>query len=196
MTAEEWGLLADVIENRDDDAPRLIYADWLEDHGRGDRADFIRRQIRGEMAGEVGNIPWPDSLSSLLGTTPDIWGDRGWKAGWSRGFIDWVCCPLAEWWAHGPDVAGRHPLVNAMMSDRKPVQWTQHVTNVHEYRWHFDDNAEQIASPYFIPEAFSADPLGRIGGRFGSPDAAHAALGRVAILWARRVHDKRRGRPA
>ncbi len=30
----------------DDDVPRLIYADWLEEHGQTDRAEFIRIQCR------------------------------------------------------------------------------------------------------------------------------------------------------
>lgn len=41
--------LADILENADDDAPRLIYADWLDDQGRPeltDRAEFIRVQCR------------------------------------------------------------------------------------------------------------------------------------------------------
>src|SRR5688572_2032706 len=36
--------LEDVAEHPDDDAPRLIYADWLEDHDDRDRAEFIRVQ--------------------------------------------------------------------------------------------------------------------------------------------------------
>jgi uncharacterized protein (TIGR02996 family) len=36
--------LSDIIENPDDDAPRLIYADWLDDNGDPDRAEFIRIQ--------------------------------------------------------------------------------------------------------------------------------------------------------
>jgi uncharacterized protein (TIGR02996 family) len=49
MSIEE-GLLQDVIENPDDDAPRLIYADWLEEFHSGDRprarrAELIREQI-------------------------------------------------------------------------------------------------------------------------------------------------------
>jgi uncharacterized protein (TIGR02996 family) len=41
MTHEE-AFLADIIESPDDDSPRLIYADWLEDNGHSDRAAFIR----------------------------------------------------------------------------------------------------------------------------------------------------------
>lgn len=37
--------LEDIIANPEDNAPRLIYADWLEDHGDPDRAEFIRGQI-------------------------------------------------------------------------------------------------------------------------------------------------------
>ena len=33
-----------VLDSPEDDAPRLIYADWLDEHGRPDRAEFIRVQ--------------------------------------------------------------------------------------------------------------------------------------------------------
>jgi uncharacterized protein (TIGR02996 family) len=42
--SEEEAFLADVIDHPDDDAPRLVYADWLDDHGEPDRAAFIRLQ--------------------------------------------------------------------------------------------------------------------------------------------------------
>jgi uncharacterized protein (TIGR02996 family) len=35
-----------IREAPDDDAPRLIYADWLDEHGEHDRAAFIRAQVR------------------------------------------------------------------------------------------------------------------------------------------------------
>lgn len=34
-----------ILETPDDDAPRLIFADWLDDAGQPDRAEFIRLQI-------------------------------------------------------------------------------------------------------------------------------------------------------
>jgi len=33
-----------IMDAPDDDAPRLVYADWLEEHGRPKRAEFIRLQ--------------------------------------------------------------------------------------------------------------------------------------------------------
>src|SRR5215471_3698309 len=38
--------LRSIIEAPDDDAPRLAYSDWLEEHGEPDRAEFIRVQCR------------------------------------------------------------------------------------------------------------------------------------------------------
>jgi uncharacterized protein (TIGR02996 family) len=38
-------LLRAICENPDDDAPRLVYADWLDEHGDPRQAEFIRVQI-------------------------------------------------------------------------------------------------------------------------------------------------------
>jgi uncharacterized protein (TIGR02996 family) len=46
---EETGFLQEILTHPDDDAPRLVYADWLDDHGDEMRAEFIRLQI--ELAG-------------------------------------------------------------------------------------------------------------------------------------------------
>src|SRR5262249_25585093 len=43
--------LAEIIANPEDDAPRLVFADWLDENGEADRADFIREQIRLDRAG-------------------------------------------------------------------------------------------------------------------------------------------------
>jgi uncharacterized protein (TIGR02996 family) len=37
-------LLAAIIANPDDDTPRLVYADWLQENGQPERAEFIRLQ--------------------------------------------------------------------------------------------------------------------------------------------------------
>src|SRR5690349_12889724 len=38
-------LLAAIRQAPRDDAPRLVFADWLDEHGEADRAEFIRLQI-------------------------------------------------------------------------------------------------------------------------------------------------------
>jgi uncharacterized protein (TIGR02996 family) len=44
MTTHDEAFLEAIREQPDDDAPRLIYADWLEEHGQPERAEFIRVQ--------------------------------------------------------------------------------------------------------------------------------------------------------
>jgi uncharacterized protein (TIGR02996 family) len=40
------GILRAICENPDDDGPRLVYADWCEEQGDADRAEFIRLQCQ------------------------------------------------------------------------------------------------------------------------------------------------------
>ncbi len=44
-SADERALWAAIRADPADDLPRLVYADWLEEHGRGERAEFIRVQF-------------------------------------------------------------------------------------------------------------------------------------------------------
>ncbi|VTR96727.1 Repeat-companion domain protein OS=Isosphaera pallida (strain ATCC 43644 / DSM 9630 / IS1B) GN=Isop_0391 PE=4 SV=1 [Gemmata massiliana] len=43
--SDETALLAAIYANPDEDTPRLVYADWLDEHGDPARAEFIRVQI-------------------------------------------------------------------------------------------------------------------------------------------------------
>src|SRR5437899_1204607 len=46
IMSERDALLRQVIDEPDADAPRLVFADWLDEHGERDRADFVRAQCR------------------------------------------------------------------------------------------------------------------------------------------------------
>jgi uncharacterized protein (TIGR02996 family) len=46
-SSERQAILDDVIAHPDDDTPRLVYADWLDEHGDSARAEFIRVQVHG-----------------------------------------------------------------------------------------------------------------------------------------------------
>jgi uncharacterized protein (TIGR02996 family) len=52
--------LATILEHPDDDAPRLVFADWLEEQGATDRAEFIRVQM------ELAHPPVADARRALL----------------------------------------------------------------------------------------------------------------------------------
>jgi len=77
-------LLAAVLAAPDDDAPRLVYADWLDEHGRPDRAAFIRLQV--ELARVPAYDPLREVLSRKAGRLLDLHQD--------------------EWLAELPDIPG------------------------------------------------------------------------------------------
>src|SRR5262245_4478035 len=55
LTTEADALLDAILDDPEDDTPRLVYADWLEEHGDeadADRAAFIRVQVDLARLGE------------------------------------------------------------------------------------------------------------------------------------------------
>lgn len=46
LTTTQTDLFQAILDDPADDTRRLVYADWLEEHGDGERAEFIRLQIR------------------------------------------------------------------------------------------------------------------------------------------------------
>jgi uncharacterized protein (TIGR02996 family) len=105
---------------------RLVTADWLEERGESERAEFIR--LQGDKArdaaatkrlAELGNslgslYPYEtyDADSATRGTTIPAW---------EGGFIRAVQCPLSWWLAHGPDLCRRHPVREVVITGLTPA---------------------------------------------------------------------------
>src|SRR4051794_13387946 len=75
--AELVGLLAACKDAPEDDAPRLILADWLEEHGEGARARLVRLQV--ERAARPGDEDqsddYPDDEQLILDAHGRDWGE-------------------------------------------------------------------------------------------------------------------------
>src|SRR5262245_41972442 len=107
MSGIEEGLLRDVLDHPDDDGVRLIYADWLEDNGEPDRAEFIRLQI--ELARMDGEAPRRPTLvareRALLRAHQAEWtrGLKGIVTGFTfeRGVVAWVDLPARRFLERG-----------------------------------------------------------------------------------------------
>jgi uncharacterized protein (TIGR02996 family) len=72
---EEAGLWGDIAAQPREDALRLIYADWLEDHGHGERATFLRRSLAREQA-LAQSAPWQAlqaECDELVRVHGDVW---------------------------------------------------------------------------------------------------------------------------
>jgi uncharacterized protein (TIGR02996 family) len=103
-----------IIANRDDDGPRLVYADWLDEQG-DPRGEFIRVQCRldrwrrdngdwsdqgqivrreGDLLAEHGIGWW---YKSLRGTHLDLTQGQWLPGDFRRGFVARVTCSWAAW---------------------------------------------------------------------------------------------------
>jgi uncharacterized protein (TIGR02996 family) len=50
-----------ILDAPDDDTPRLVYADWLEEYGQPDRAAFIRVLMNDNYTSRPATIRFPAS---------------------------------------------------------------------------------------------------------------------------------------
>lgn len=135
MTEQEQ-LLAGVIANPDDDAPRLIYADWLEENGELERSEYIRSMVNnpttkhsGLFAGDY--YPWKGVYIK------------------HRGFIDEVRCTTADYMQHCHAIAAKHPVRKWVLTDCNPC-----FTNSNYQWWKQQIGSELRQVNGYLPSIF------------------------------------------
>ena len=119
MTRDEAFLRA-ILDDPEDDTPRLVYADWLEEHGQPERAEFIRTQIT--LAGLPPRDPRRPPLEkrerALLRKHGAQWFPPLPTAPWqlganptvARGFPDSYGCGVHALLQDGADLFARWPI--------------------------------------------------------------------------------------
>jgi uncharacterized protein (TIGR02996 family) len=95
-----------ILESPDDDTPRLVYADYLDEHGDSDRAEFIRIQVA------LASLPPDDRRRKQLGDRERQLLAGNWEkwlvplrpllSGWAfrRGFLNAITVPAATYLQH------------------------------------------------------------------------------------------------
>lgn len=136
----EQAALADIIAHRDDDTPRLIFADWLDDNDQPERAEFIRVQCaieRTELAcssldgGQCDcvycHLRRRERELERLDFTREraVFGDhldhmRRWR--FQRGFVVEVECAAGDWLAHADHLTASQPVERVTLTTRPDVR--------------------------------------------------------------------------
>lgn len=110
-------LLRAILDDPEDDAPRLVYADWLEERGDMARAAFIRAQI------QLTRLPPDDpDRDRLVQTERTLWNANrhtwgSWIPPWAkyerfrRGFLEKIQCDAADFLSRTDDVRHKTPLL-------------------------------------------------------------------------------------
>jgi uncharacterized protein (TIGR02996 family) len=187
-------LLAAIIENPDEDTPRLAYADEIQETD-AERAEFIRVQV--EIArrprldcggvqcdrcqfptgfhrytkrcrGEVCRLRQREYYTSFRYV---VWNwTRGIPPGaqpsFRRGFVEKIVL-RADWWvAHGPHIVTRYPITEIRLSDREP----ELEPHGGQYRW-------------WVPFPFPSPRSQRVPYR--TAEEAREAVSADCLAWAR-----------
>src|SRR5262245_34688340 len=92
--SDETALLRAIAAHPDEDTPRLAFADWLDEHGKSERAEFIRGQI--ELAQLKEDSPRRRAVAfrcrQLLDAHEEVWLEPrdafSFDWNWSRGFVE------------------------------------------------------------------------------------------------------------
>lgn len=125
------GLLRAILHDPYNDALRLVYADWLDEHGDPDRAEFIRLQI--ELDPYIGMlIPKEFGVQvqrvQQLATKYIHVQEHPWSMahpmqlsiGWRRGFPWRVIGNLQDWHNNAAALLRTQPITSLRIKDRAP----------------------------------------------------------------------------
>ncbi len=211
LAADHAALLAGVVAAPDDDLPRLVYADWLDENGDPARAEFIRLQCW--IAERERTAPVPDAdpdrrrEGELLNDHERDWWDerpavrgveRTWDAGWWRGFPGLQVKSAVTLARSAARLLAAGPVESVNIWDRNrrgsdgglaalldaPVVERVRVLNLSSYGY----NHEQMAA---LGKLFASPRLGRLRGlvmRHCSADAIPLLAGAGHLTGLEWVH--------
>jgi uncharacterized protein (TIGR02996 family) len=120
--AIEDAFLHDILTHPDDDAPRLIYADWLEEHNNP-RGEFIRAQCALAQLAAEDPRRWPleQRERELLASHESEWLPRWNLTGewrFRRGFIEEITLTPEEYLAYENQLFKRAPIRHLRLRSR------------------------------------------------------------------------------
>jgi uncharacterized protein (TIGR02996 family) len=128
---ERDSLLAAIYDAPDDDAPRMVFADWLDDHGEPARAEFIRLQLRlapmseddpaGKGLRERERELWAANRAAWTADAPK-WPGVKVSTQFRRGWPESVTCTGAAFLKHGAKIISRLPLRELSFEKLTPAQ--------------------------------------------------------------------------
>jgi uncharacterized protein (TIGR02996 family) len=171
---ERQAFLDHIIDNPEDDVARLVFADWLEEHGEEERAEFIRIQCalaekeREAMDRDLKKVRSLQRQEKFLlqkihkKVEGFEWTNAGW---WSwplgsmdneyqerfhRGFIDTVVCDLESWIKYSKILLQTNPIQTITITDKEP----HHDPEQQKWMWIRSGAAQEIPkfSLYILPQ--------------------------------------------
>jgi uncharacterized protein (TIGR02996 family) len=132
---EQAALLTAIVAEPDEDTPRLVYADWLQEHGDEEQAQFIRESIAqpyapgddfedmGWRLKEIAERKASDWLTAIGVTGFPYIPDRGWQHGYYCGMPDELCYErIDQFVENAATLFARVPVRSIQIEDISPSE--------------------------------------------------------------------------
>jgi uncharacterized protein (TIGR02996 family) len=151
----ERAFIAAIVADPDDDAPRLIYSDWLDEQGQSERAEFIRVQC---TLWQAQDLPedlvdtakeeefrsreqqfLDGGLSSALGAE----NLRKYKPVWRRGFVHAITLSAADWLQHADAILAAQPVQEVTLTTWPMIN---QIGGIPRFGYDFQSNARYLLS--------------------------------------------------
>jgi uncharacterized protein (TIGR02996 family) len=188
------GFLVAILAEPERDDIRLIYADWLDEHGDPDRAAFIRVQCAIGVDPFAHNPPpfnphCACNLCTLRRRERELLKQNPvWYVlppggpivtELRRGFVAEVTLPCDQWMRHGPALVRAAPLERVGLSDRAPLL-------IVSGSWVWLRQGDAPEATHTLPDdlAYAMNAAERRAG-WDSEAAARKALSVACLKWAR-----------
>jgi uncharacterized protein (TIGR02996 family) len=150
--SEEDAFLAAIQQQPDDDPPRLVYADWLDERGDSDRAEFVRAQIEAER--------YPDGSpehSRLADRAAELLSKHG--AIWSTGFETAIPADTVRY-VHRATLAGQSGLAVVKGRKDEPQGGGPDLCSPLWFRRGFVEEIELRPEKFFSLSPYDIQPTG------------------------------------
>ncbi len=169
-------LLNAIAEHPEEDTPRLMYADWLEENGQTERADFVRNQV------ELGRLHLDDPARKPL-VDKNVYYLANFVPGWKAELPD---IPGVEWGDFNRGLIEEVQFLPTTAARRFPVEHAATIfaiPGIHILRLRWLDNAKALAR---VSELARLRALRLVASRADADSLrsllASAYLGKLTIL--------------
>lgn len=187
--------LRSICERPADDLPRLAFADWLDENGEANFAEYIRLEIKLAVLTRKREKPDPTDAARVmeLVSTLDYSDDFLDYAESRRGFVYKAVFTQNEFLRHARRLFGTHPITSVSLRDRFPIA---SIGTSHSWTWTLDvetpplgsrerrSQLENSAIHPLIVEAATRAGIGLLV-TFPTASAASKALSRACVAWGR-----------
>lgn len=200
--SERTALLRAILEQPDCDTVRGAFADWLDENGESERAEFIRAQISAANGTVLESLKlwtllhgseWFADLCSVMGFESRHWGVRPDESVHyehkncsgeffvRRGFVSEIALPCADFMAHAADIFAAHPVTSVKLTDKEPHQMNDEAF----YWWQYPNDNNELVTELPKELHIGIRGGGELNKTFTSLAGANNALSLVCVSYGR-----------